>query len=152
MRVRVSFIRRSFRTEIEKKPKKRENEHATDRCYYLSLHMSCADFVLRASFFVLCLVFRVSCFVCVCVCVFGIISRSVCGSQDFPWFFSFSCFRNSDILEGIRHRLIFGEVRCTLAFCSTSVKIRNMLSQESQKMCFECSVAIKCELLKKIEI
>ena len=26
---------------------------------------------------------------------------------------------------------------------------RNMLSQESQKMCFECSVAIKCEILKK---
>ena len=28
---------------------------------------------------------------------------------------------------------------------------KNMLSQESQKMCFECSVAIKCELLKNFK-
>ena len=27
-----------------------------------------------------------------------------------------------------------------------------MLSQESQKMCFECSVAIKCEILKNFKI
>ena len=30
--------------------------------------------------------------------------------------------------------------------------VQNMLSQESQKMCFECSVAIKCELLKNFKI
>ena len=28
---------------------------------------------------------------------------------------------------------------------------KNMLSQESQKMCLECSVAIKCELLKNFK-
>ena len=29
---------------------------------------------------------------------------------------------------------------------------KNMLSQESQKMCFECSVAINCELMQKFKI
>ena len=35
---------------------------------------------------------------------------------------------------------------------SKTVRIKNMLSQESQKMCFECSVAIKCEILKNFKI
>ena len=32
------------------------------------------------------------------------------------------------------------------------LKEENMLSQESQKMCFECSVAINCELMQKFKI
>ena len=37
-------------------------------------------------------------------------------------------------------------------FSSEKSRFRNMLSQESQKMCFECSVAIKCEILKNFKI
>ena len=35
---------------------------------------------------------------------------------------------------------------------SAVIARKKMLSQESQKMCFECSVAIKCEILKNFKI
>ena len=40
----------------------------------------------------------------------------------------------------------------TTNFNLNASRRKNMLSQESQKMCFECSVAIKCEILKNFKI
>ena len=58
-------------------------------------------------------------------------------------FLAFSLF----IQEGrwVDYKLLFGIVLWRW-------RLQNMLSQESQKMCFECSVAIKCEILKNFKI